>query len=86
LYSQYPRIQRPCIVRAVGDHTHEHDDNVAVKGIVVVDDIGREAETSQNSKRNSIRVAVDNIDDGVLATNFEFELSWQDIRLIREFF
>jgi FLYWCH zinc finger domain len=35
------------VVRAVGDHTHEHDVN-AVQASVVINDIKREAETSQD--------------------------------------
>lgn len=54
------------VISVVGEHTHEPDVN-AVKASVVLDDIRREAETSQNSTRNLIRDAVANKDDGVLA-------------------
>jgi hypothetical protein len=59
-------ISNDRVIRAVGDHTHEPDIN-AVKASVVIDDIRREAETSQNSTRNLIRDAVANKDDSVLA-------------------
>ena len=51
------------VVRVVGEHTHEPDVN-AVKASVLMDDIKREAETSQDITRNIIRDAVRNQDDG----------------------
>jgi hypothetical protein len=54
------------VISAVGEHTHEPVIN-AVKASVVIDDLRREAETSQNSTQNLIRDAVANKDDGVVA-------------------
>ena len=51
------------VATTVGDHTHEPGVN-AVKASVLMDDVKREAETSQDTTRNIIRDAVRNKDDG----------------------